>query len=561
MTAVQPRILPEQDAQEAQQERRVLCVFPRYTPSFGTFQHAYPLMPGVRAFMPPQGLLLIAAYLPKRWQVRFVDENIRRVRRRDLRWADAVFISGMHVQREAIDDINRRAHDHDKVTILGGPSVSAAPEYYPEVDILHVGELGDATDELIRRLDRSVERPERQQVLETQSRLPLEDFPTPAYKLAKLGNYLIGSVQFSSGCPFMCEFCDIPALYGRKPRLKSPDQILRELDAIVEAGARGPVYFVDDNFIANRNAAKELLPHVIRWQQERGYPLRLNCEATLDLAGCSDVLKLMREAGFTTVFCGIETPDEDALKSIQKKQNLRQPILDAVRTINDHGMEVVSGIIMGLDTDTPDTDERILRFIDASGIPMLTINLLYALPKTRLYDRLKQEGRLVDGGGGRMSNVRFKMPEEQVRARWDRCIGEAYDPANLFERFARQADTTFAKRFRPKNRAVSKGDVLMGLRILGRVLFRVGVVADYRADFWRAAGPLLKRGRIEEVIHMGFVSHHLIRFTRECLNGKTEACFYADPNRDAPPEASPAASPGAPPEPPIEPQRESAQAA
>ena len=201
--------------------RKVLCVFPRYAPSFGTFEKIYPFV-GVRAFMPPQGILVIAAYMPASWDVRFMDENLRPAGAADFEWAEAVFVSGMHIQRGQINDINRRAHAHGKVTILGGPSVSGCPEYYPDFDYLHVGELGDATDDLIRRLETSVARPLQQIRLETKERVPLNEFPVPAYHKTDLSKYFLGSVQFSSGCPYRCEFCDIPELYGQNPRLKTP---------------------------------------------------------------------------------------------------------------------------------------------------------------------------------------------------------------------------------------------------------------------------------------------------------------------------------------------------
>ena len=234
----------------------------------------------VKGFMPPQGLLVIAALLPEEWKVRFVDENIRMAEASDFEWADAVFTSGMHIQRNTVHDIARRAHAAGKVVALGGPSVSAAPQFYPSVDLLHLGEAGDATLQLFELLDETVERPDEQIVFRSQDRLPMLQFPTPAYDRIRVADYLMGSVQFSSGCPFTCEFWDIPALYGRNPRLKAPEQVIRELDELADGGAV-LIYFVDDNFVANPRAAEELLRHLVDWQKRRDYHVRLACEAGL----------------------------------------------------------------------------------------------------------------------------------------------------------------------------------------------------------------------------------------------------------------------------------------
>src|SRR3954470_13805466 len=397
--------------------RRVLCVFPAYAPSFGTFSHAYKLMPGVRAFMPPQGLLLIAAYMPAQWPVRVIDENIRPASAADLAWADVVLVSGMHIQAPQIRDIARRAHAAGKVVALGGPSVSASPEMYPEIDYLHIGELGDATDALIAQLDASVAPPAAQVRFETAERLALTDFPIPAYDLVPLRRYLMLTLQFSSGCPYRCEFCDIPGLYGRQPRLKTPQQIVAELDAMRAQQHPPAVYFVDDNFIGNRKAAREMLPHLIAWQKQHGYPLQFSCEATLNIAKQTEILELMREALFLGLFVGIETPEADALKAMRKDHNNSLPMMGAIKTLNDYGLEVTSGIILGLDTDTEDTEARLKDFIDLSQIPMLTINLLQALPKTPLWDRLERAGRIADDPALE-SNVRFLRPYDEVVATW-----------------------------------------------------------------------------------------------------------------------------------------------
>lgn len=517
-------------AYQPRNTRRVLCVFPRYAHSFGTFQYAYPLMPDVEAFMPPQGILLIAAYMPKSWEVRFVDENLQQVRDEDIQWADVVFISGMHVQKASIQRINKDAHRLGKLTVLGGPSVSGCPEYYPDVDILHVGEIGNATDELVAMLDADVDRPGEQIRLDTTDRHELHDFPTPAYHLLDMRNYFLGSIQYSSGCPFLCEFCDIPALYGRNPRIKRPEQVLAELDQMLAAGIRGAIYFVDDNFVANPAATRDLLPHLIKWQERTGYRIRFSCEATLNLAQMPDILEMMHQANFVACFVGIETPSPEALKSIQKKQNMRQPILESIKTFNSYGIEVVSGIILGLDTDTPETAQHTIDFINASQIPMLTINLLYALPRTKLYDRLEAAGRLTDDAN-LQSNVVFKLPYEQVLASWRKVVADAYDPDNLFERFRTQTEVCFPHRFKPPNRKANLDIVAFGVRVIARTLWQAGVRADYRRKYWSVAWPLIKKGRIEDAVHVGLVTHHLISYTRDCMQGDAEASFYNDPNR------------------------------
>jgi hopanoid C-2 methylase len=523
--------------------RRILCLFPAYTPSFGTFSHAYHLFGRVRAFMPPQGLLLIAAYMPEPWAVRFIDENIAPASAEDLAWADAVFVSGMHIQAPQIHDIARRAKAAGKVVALGGPSVSGAPEMYPEFDYIHVGEIGDGTDKLIATLDADCTPPAGQIRFETAERLPLPDFPVPAYHLIRLDRYLLGSLQFSSGCPYRCEFCDIPALYGRQPRLKTPEQLCAELDAMLAQG-RYPtfIYFVDDNFIGNRKATKEMLPHLIAWQKKRGHPLRFGCEATLNLAKQPEILSLMRQAEFETVFVGIETPDVDALKQMRKEQNAALPILEGINTLNSYGLEVTSGIILGLDTDTPDSEERLKAFIDASNVPILTINLLQALPKTPLWDRLKRDQRLIADDSGLESNVRFLRPYDEVVAMWRRCIAHAYAPERLFQRFAHQVEATYANRLTdaPVRGKLTWSNISLALVLAFNIVRHIGLRADYRRVFWKAVLPALRRGQVDAALSMGIVGHHMITFSREALRGEQNASFYSAQDRRMAAQAPPA---------------------
>ena len=523
--------------------RRILCVFPAYTPSFGTFSHAYHLFGRVRAFMPPQGLLLIAAYMPEGWEVRVIDENVAPASAGDLDWADAVLVSGMHIQAPQIHDIARRAKAAGKLTVLGGPSVSGAPEMYPEFDYLHIGEIGDGTDRLLATLDEDCAPPPAQVRFETAERLPLPDFPVPAYHLIRLDRYMLGSLQFSSGCPYRCEFCDIPALYGRQPRLKTPQQLAAELDAMLAQG-RYPtfIYFVDDNFIGNRKATREMLPHLIEWQKKRGHPLRFGCEATLNLAKQPEILELMRQAEFETVFVGIETPEVDALKQMRKEQNATLPMLDAIATLNRYGLEVTSGIILGLDTDSADTEERLKAFIDASNVPILTINLLQALPKTPLWDRLKRDNRVVPDDTGLESNVVFLRPYDEVVAMWRRCIDYAYAPERLFKRFAHQVEATYAHRIvdAPVRGKLTWSNISLALVLAFNIVRHIGLRADYRRSFWKAVLPALRRGQIDAALSMGIVGRHMITFAREAVRGEQNASFYSAQTRRMAAQSPPA---------------------
>ncbi|MET0671733.1 MAG: B12-binding domain-containing radical SAM protein [Xanthobacteraceae bacterium] len=524
---------------EATTTRKILCVFPAYTPAFGTFAHAFPLLYNVKAFMPPQGLLVLAAYLPEHWPVRFVDENVARATPEDFAWADAVMVSGMHIQAPQVRDIHARAKAAGKPMALGGPSVSAAPEMYPDVEYLHIGEMGDATDAMIEQLAADVSVPAQQVQFTTKERLPLGHFPIPAYGLIKLGQYLIGSIQFSSGCPYQCEFCDIPGLYGRVPRLKTAQQIIAELDCMLEQPSHPQtIYFVDDNFIGNRKATRDLLPHLIEWQKSHQYPLAFACEATLNIAKQTDVLKLMQAASFVNIFVGIETPNLDALKSMRKEQNATLPMMDSIRTLNGFGMEVTSGIILGLDTDTETTADQLIDFIEQSKIPVLTINLLHALPKTPLWDRLARANRITDDPALE-SNVRFLRPHDDVVASWRRCIAHAYEPERLFERFWHQVERTYVNRTNPSGRGkLTFANLRMGAVLAWRLLFKVGIKSDYRRHFWRAAKHAFKHGQIDAIMGMGFVSYHLIRFTREALRGEQNASFYSTHERSAQQQAA-----------------------
>ena len=514
--------------------RRVLCLFPEYAWSFGTFNYAFPLMGPVKAFMPPQGILLIAALVPARWEVRFIDENIRPATEDDLRWAEVVFTTGMHIQREQIQDVIARAHRAGKPVVLGGPSASSAPEWYPEADIIHCGEVGDATRRMFELLDTAPERRPRQIALHTVERLPMAELPMPAYHLINVRNYLLCTVQFSSGCPHTCDYCDIPALYGRRPRHKKPAQIIRELDLLAAAGTPS-IYFVDDNFIGDPQATRELLEHLVAWQDKWDGQVRLSCEATLRLAEYPEILAQMRDACFTNVFCGVETPESDALRAIKKTVNLKNPILEVIATLNGYGIEVAVGLIMGFDSDTEQTPRVISDFIRASQAPIQTVNILYALPKTPLYERLQAAGRIVCNDH-RDSNIQFLQPYEQVVANWRRVIAEAYEPKALYHRYATQAEKTYPHRRHPRHplRQATPRNLRRAFSIFIRLIRSAGIEADYRAEFWSMFWTQLRQGHIENIFQIAMVAHHLINYARDCVAGRMHASNYTYRTRPQP---------------------------
>ncbi len=401
---------------------KILFVYPVFPETYWSFTHAL-AFEGRRSAFPPLGLLTVSAMLPETWERRLTDLNVEPLKAVDIEWADIVFISAMIVQKESLDEVIKRCKKAGKRIALGGPYVSTSPDLYPEVDFVFIGETETTLPEFVEDLERKT--PKR--IYKAAERPSLHTTPVPDFGLIDPDNYSAMNLQYSRGCPFQCEFCDIPGLYGRNPRLKTPQQIIAELDKLRECGVTGSVYFVDDNFIGNRKAALDLLPHLVEWQKRTGYVMRLACEATLNIAKRPEILEKMREAYFVTVFCGIETPDPDALKAMQKDHNMMVPILEGIHTINSYGIEVVSGIIMGLDTDKPETGEALIAFVDETKIPLLTINLLQALPQTPLWDRLEREGRLIHDEG-RDSNVDFRLPYEQVISSWRKCMEIAYQP-------------------------------------------------------------------------------------------------------------------------------------
>ncbi|HNH49516.1 MAG TPA: DUF4070 domain-containing protein, partial [Myxococcota bacterium] len=302
------------------------------------------------------------------------------------------------------------------------------------------------------------------------------------------------------------------------------------LDAILARGNPGAVYIVDDNFIGNRKAAIELLKELVKWQEARGFPIIFGFEATLNLAQVPELLELMKAAAFQIVFCGVETPEIGALKEIHKDQNLRVPILEAIQTLNRYGLYVVSGIIFGFDTDTPDTRDNVLKFIKASNVPFLTINVLTALPRTPLWRRLETANRLVDATN-RESNIEFLLPYDQVVEAWRSCVVAAYEPGALLDRFDYQLDHVFPNRRKlPASPARTSWSMMSrGLKIFARIFWVIGGKMPYRRRFWQTAFKAIRQGQLEELVTVAITAYHLIIFGQEAGKGQIRAGLY-NPN-------------------------------
>lgn len=480
----------------------VLLLYPEFPDTFWSFKHALKFI-RKRASLPPLGLLTVAALLPREWEKRLVDLNVRKLRERDIGWADCVFVSGMAVQREAVHRLIARCRKAGVRVVLGGPLATAEPEEFPEADHLILGEA----EEVLPRFLADLARGEPQRVYAAERYPELAESPIPLWQLADLRRYATMSVQYSRGCPFDCDFCNVTALLGHKPRTKGAGQIIAELDALRAAGWRGSVFFVDDNFIGNKLRLKrDLLPALIAWRQR--YPgVTFLTEASINLADDPELLDLMVRAGFTTVFVGIETPDEAGLAACSKNQNQGRDLLADVKRIQRAGLEVQGGFIVGFDTDTPSIFERQIAFIQQSGIVTAMVGLLAALPGTKLFERLKREGRLsgttsgdnVDG----TTNIVPSMSLETLREGYRRLLRHIYSPKHYYARLK-----TFLREYRPPK---LEGRVtLADLRAFARSIVRLGILGKERFHYWRLlAWTLLRRPHLlHTAVTLAIYGHH-----------------------------------------------------
>jgi len=470
--------------------------------------------------MPPLGLITIAALCPKNWTIRLIDRAFDELLDADLLWADLVMISGMQVQKADVKDILRRARGLGKRTMVGGPYASTEPEaLLAFADHVVVGE----PDEMFATIAVGLETGLARRLYVIHEKPDLIHTPTPRYDLLKLENYAFMAVQFSRGCPFQCEFCDIITIYGRKPRTKPPGQLLAELEALVELGWRKHVFIVDDNFIGNHKLALELAREMEPWQEARDYPLQFFTEASIDLAQRPELIEAMVKANFFFVFIGVESPSKDSLKEAKKLQNLRADPLECIRFIQSKGLWVTAGFIVGFDSDTEDIFERQRDFIERAAIPWAMVGLLQAPPTTPLYDRMLKQGRLLtEGATSNFSPPNFKtiLPLPVLLKGFRETLDSLYSPSAFYDRAYRSLALWKIASQQKANLPYNERHGRLGIvGIMIRSMFHQGICSSYRKAYWTFFIRLLGRWSFNPLkLSMGFLilisGHHFIRYAR-----------------------------------------------
>ncbi|WP_253188057.1 B12-binding domain-containing radical SAM protein [Leptolyngbya sp. 'hensonii'] len=403
--------------------------------SFWSYQETLDLA-GLRSTNPPLGLLTVAAMLPSDWEIRFADRNVRCETEDDWAWCDLVIISAMIIQRQDFRELIQKGVFLGKKVAVGGPFPTSVPDFALESGAHYlILDEGECTLPLFLE---ALERGEPEGIFRSAEKPDVTQTPIARFDLLDLNAYLAITVQFSRGCPFQCEFCDIINLYGRKPRTKTPEQMLAELEVLYQMGWRRYVFVVDDNFIGNKRNAKLFLQALIPWMEEHQYPFILLTEASLNLAEDMELVELMVKAGFTLVFMGIETPDTDSLLGINKVQNTRQSLIDSCHKITRAGLQIMSGFIMGFDNERPGAGQRIQQFIDDTGIPQCQFSLLQALQNTAMWERLKQEGRLTDSLNtfhqGAIMNFVPTRSVEEITEEYIEAFWGIYEPMPYLKR-------------------------------------------------------------------------------------------------------------------------------
>ena len=456
---------------------KILLLYPEFPDTFWSFKHALQFI-HKKASTQPLGLLTVAAMLPAEWEKRLVDLNVRKLTDRDLAWADYAFVSAMVVQRESTVQLIRCCKAAGLKVVAGGPLFTSEYEHFADVDHFVLNEAEVTLAPFLRDLEQGCAKR-----VYTSDQFPdIQQTPAPLWELADLKHYATMSIQYSRGCPFDCDFCNITALYGHRPRVKTAAQIVRELDGLYRLGWREPIFFVDDNLMGNKKHLKEdLLPALVEWRKGK-VGIAFNTEISINIADDETLMDLMVQAGFDTVFIGVETPDDDSLAECNKKQNLHRDLVADVKRIQRAGLQVQGGFIVGFDSDTPSIFQRQIDFIQKSGIVTAMIGLLQAPIGTRLYQRLAAEGRLrglstgdnVDG----TTNIIPKMNLDVLQKGYRGVVDYLYAPKNYYARVR-----TFLREYQPPRVTIPLNSEY--IRAFFRSILRLGILGKERFYYWK----------------------------------------------------------------------------
>jgi radical SAM superfamily enzyme YgiQ (UPF0313 family) len=484
---------------------KILLISPRTPDTFWSFKHAVRFV-SRKASMPPLGLLTVAAMLPPEWQLKLVDLNVERLKDEDLRWPDYVLLGAMIVQKESVREIMARCAALNKTVIAGGPLFTTGHEAFPEIQHFVLGEAEEVMPQVVADLRSGRLQP----IYRCTNRPEITQTPVPRWDLIKFRYYVTMAVQFSRGCPYDCEFCDIIVMNGRVPRTKTPAQLIAELDALGRRGWKDMVFIVDDNFIGNKPRTKTLLRALIEWRRRTKSRIGFLTEASMNLADDPELCALMVEAGFKKVFVGIETPSVEALNECHKLQNRDRDLVAAVQTLQRAGLEVMGGFIVGFDSDKSDIFKRQFEFIQRSGVATAMVGLLNALPQTRLWQRLKREGRLeIESTGNNTDaalNFKPKLSREFLQSGYRELVKKLYEPRNYYQRIR-----TFLKSHRPTGPRLhlSRADCIAFLKSL----WVLGVWHRGQVGYWRLfLGTLIRRPRqFPHAIELAILGYHFRR--------------------------------------------------
>lgn len=492
----------------------ILMIYPKFPDTFWSFKHAVRFV-SKKASSPPLGLITVAAMLPPNWKKKLIDLNIQALKEADIRWADFVFISAMNVQRSSTLEVIQVCKKYSKTIVAGGPLFTGEYNQFPEIDYFVLNEAEITLPQFLQDLSRG----EAQRVYASIEYAEIKTTPTPDWKLLNLSAYESMSVQFSRGCPYDCDFCNVTALLGHRPRTKSASQLIAELDSLYALGWRRNIFLVDDNFIGNKKILKqEVLPALIEWRKgKKG--LQFITEASINLADDRELMEMLVAAGFVSVFIGIETPEESSLMECNKKQNLKRDLIGNVRAMQRSGLQVMAGFIVGFDSDSPRIFQRQIDFIQQSGIVTAMVGLLQAPFGTRLHSRMDKEGRLIremsgDNADG-TSNIIPLLDPKVLQSGYRQILQSIYSPKMFYARVK-----TFLTHYNPVTNPVN----LQISEILAffRSMWRIGILGPDRLYYWNLLFWTLFHNpkQVAMAVTLSIYGYHFREISRQTL--KTE---------------------------------------